>query len=98
MRESNFCERAIWRSDLVYLARKIEIHIGNTTTVMSSCFDLGISPAEFNVRVMICCLSDLADPVYERKAFGKVCKFKSPCQLFVLLRPPVEFFQLRIDL
>ena len=82
--------------DRVDLFGEVQVVVGDAVAVVGGGFDLGVSPAEFDVGVMVGRLGDLADLVDERKRFGKVPELELPFDLVVVKFPAIKRFERRV--
>jgi hypothetical protein len=64
--------------------------VGDAVAVVGRGFDLCVSPAELNVRVMVSGLGELADLIDESESFGKIPELKFPLDLVVVKSPAIE--------
>ena len=70
--------------------------VGDAVAVVGRGFDLCVSPAELNVRVMVSGLGELADLIYESECLGKVAELELPFDLVFVKFPAIERFERRI--
>ncbi len=79
--------------DRVDLFRKRDVVVGDAVAVVGGGFDTSVSPAEFDIGVMVGGLGYLADLVDERKSLGKVLELKLPLDLVVVKLPAIKRFE-----
>ncbi len=53
-----------------------------------------ISPAEFDIRVVVVFLGDIAHDIHETKAFGKILEFEAFDQRLAVTAPFTQFSEL----
>ncbi len=76
----------------VDLPCQYDINIRDAAAVVGGQGDLGVAPAEGDVRVVVGGLGEGSDGVYKGEAFGKICKREPFSEDLALGCPAVERF------